>query len=204
MESPIRRSFYRLTTEQRRLSLLDAAADQLREGGIDALTITTLRQRAHVSRGHVYNHFESIDDLLAALYMREIDELDRRIDAAVRAAAGIEAKMRAALRAYFDFEQTRGAVFGQLQLRLMNRWFNLGPRDRLSGMFANWASALREDLGLPISAGSALVRALFAAAAMLVTASRYHELSREQAEDLALEISLAGLRSVTDDQRSRS
>lgn len=63
-----RARYVRLSSEDRRLSLIEAALACIAEGGIHAFTVDRICDKAQVSRGLITHHFGSMDALLAALY----------------------------------------------------------------------------------------------------------------------------------------
>lgn len=58
--------------EEREGRILDAAADLFVHYGYDKTTVSDIAQRAGVSKGAIYLHFESKDDLLEGLILREM------------------------------------------------------------------------------------------------------------------------------------
>ena len=63
-----RTRYARLTSDDRRAALIDAALACIAEGGIHAFTVDRICARAGVSRGLVTHHFGSMNALLAAVY----------------------------------------------------------------------------------------------------------------------------------------
>lgn len=64
--------------------VLDAGADVLREHGVDGFTLQEVSRRAGVSIGSIYGRVASKDDLVLAIYDREMEriaERQRRIEA---------------------------------------------------------------------------------------------------------------------------
>jgi AcrR family transcriptional regulator len=102
----------RLSKEDRREQLLDAAADLVVERGVGALTMEGLAERAGVSKALPYQHFDNSSAVLIALYEREIGLLGRRVYDAVDGMADPEARVAAAIHAYFDVVAERGRVLG--------------------------------------------------------------------------------------------
>ncbi|HAT3912436.1 TPA: TetR/AcrR family transcriptional regulator [Klebsiella oxytoca] len=72
MSQPLVRQ--RLTREERRKQLIDAAWHIIREEGTDALTLGYLATQAGVTKPVVYDHFDSRSGLFATLY----EEYDQR------------------------------------------------------------------------------------------------------------------------------
>jgi AcrR family transcriptional regulator len=104
----------RLTKEERREELLDAAAGIVVERGLGGITMEGLAERAGVSKALPYQHFENAHDVLLSLYQREIGWLGARIVDAVGEFEEPQARVRAAISAYFDAVVERGAVLGAL------------------------------------------------------------------------------------------
>jgi AcrR family transcriptional regulator len=73
--------------------LLAAAADELAERGLDA-SVADIARRAGVGKGTVFRHFATKDDLIAAIVLDRIDQLNavgrRVLDAEDPAAALLE------------------------------------------------------------------------------------------------------------------
>ena len=104
----------RMTREDRRDQLLDAAAEIVSERGIGAITMEGLAEQAGVSKALPYQHFDNADAALVALYQREINHLGGRVFAAVATISEPEDRVRAAIHAYFDVVEERGALLGAL------------------------------------------------------------------------------------------
>jgi AcrR family transcriptional regulator len=104
----------RLAPVERRGHLLDVAASLVVERGIDAVTMERVAQHAGVSRGLGYAYFENSDDLLSALYLREISDFDERLAAAAAGAETLEDHMRATITVYFDVLAEKGVLLTRL------------------------------------------------------------------------------------------
>lgn len=55
-------------------NIVEAALQQIREGGLDSLSIRNVAARAHYSPAGLYRHFESIDELQAAVGLQVCGE----------------------------------------------------------------------------------------------------------------------------------
>lgn len=64
--------------DERRSAILDALSERLAERGIDEISVDELAQAVSLSRGTVFNYFESKHDMLASLAAREVTLLERR------------------------------------------------------------------------------------------------------------------------------
>lgn len=104
----------RLPGEDRRTALVDAAAFLVAQDGVDAVSMETVAAQAGVSRPLVYKHFANRHELLAAVLRREAVALDAAIAAHVEQANGLEAKVRALIRALLKAASTRGPVLTPL------------------------------------------------------------------------------------------
>ncbi len=60
----------RLTSQDRRAALIEAALRCMSEGGIRAVTVDRVSARAQASRGLISHHFGSMSGLLTAVYTR--------------------------------------------------------------------------------------------------------------------------------------
>jgi AcrR family transcriptional regulator len=100
---PTDRTRARLAAARERI--VDAALDQLAEGGYASASVAAVARRAGVATGTVYRHFPSKQDLFAEVFrrasQREVDALRsataRGESAATRLAAWVEAFVRRAL-----------------------------------------------------------------------------------------------------------
>jgi AcrR family transcriptional regulator len=100
---PTERTRARLAAARERI--VEAALDQLAEGGYASASVATVARRSQVATGTVYRHFPSKQDLFAEVFrraaQREVDALrattGRGESAAARLAAWVEAFVRRAL-----------------------------------------------------------------------------------------------------------
>jgi AcrR family transcriptional regulator len=100
---PTERTRARLAAARERI--VDAALDQLAEGGYASASVASVARRAGVATGTVYRHFPSKGDLFAEVFrrasQREVDVLramtDRDEPVTHRLAAWVEAFVRRAL-----------------------------------------------------------------------------------------------------------
>ncbi|HEX7444304.1 MAG TPA: TetR/AcrR family transcriptional regulator, partial [Acidimicrobiales bacterium] len=94
--------------------MLDTAADLLATDGAGAITMEGVAARAGVSKGLGYRYFTNAEDLLVALYDREIATLGERVTAAIAGEPTFEGVVRASLTVWLDALSERGAVIGNL------------------------------------------------------------------------------------------
>lgn len=107
----------RLSARDRRAQLLDVALGLLGEGGPDVVTMEGVAAGAGVSKALGYRHFDNADELLLALYDREMADLRHRVEVAMSGATGFEDKIGASLAALLDLLTERGtAIAGIIQV----------------------------------------------------------------------------------------
>lgn len=108
----------RLTRDERRDHLLDVAAALVTEAGFEAVTMEGVAGRAGVSKGLGYAYFTNRDELLAALFDREMGTMDAavaRAEAATSAVGGsFEDRLRSIITAGLDVVAKRGVLIGAL------------------------------------------------------------------------------------------
>jgi AcrR family transcriptional regulator len=104
----------RLPGPERREHLLDVAAQLVVEEGIDAVTMEGIATRAGVSKGLGYAYFRNRDELVLALYDREVRALDERVAKAIAGAHSLEGKVSATLTEWFAHLYERGEIVGTL------------------------------------------------------------------------------------------
>jgi AcrR family transcriptional regulator len=98
----------RLTKEDRRTQLLAVAESVFAEVGFEAASLEEIASRAGVTRGLMYNHFRSKDELYVECVRAAREELQTAIVAAAVDGTDPEQQLRLGLRAYFEFVQRRG------------------------------------------------------------------------------------------------
>ena len=106
MNAPSRR---RLTAEERRTGILDAALAVFSESGYHSASIDDIAREAGVSKALIYEHFASKQELYADLIARNSRELTQRIGAAL---VGVEvesgsSRLAVGLDAFFAFVEER-------------------------------------------------------------------------------------------------
>jgi AcrR family transcriptional regulator len=106
LNAPPRR---RLTAEERRTGILDAALAAFSQSGYHSASIDDIAREAGVSKALIYEHFASKQELHADLIARNARELTQRIGAAL---VGVElesgaARLAIGLDAFFAFVEER-------------------------------------------------------------------------------------------------
>ena len=67
--------------EQTRRRLLDAAREQMSDGGPESVTIQTITLKADIGQGTFYNYFASRDEVIDAVILEVVEALGQRLDA---------------------------------------------------------------------------------------------------------------------------
>jgi AcrR family transcriptional regulator len=106
MSAPTRR---RLTAEERRSGILDAALTAFSQKGYHATSLDDIAREAGVSKALIYEHFASKQELHADLIARNARELTQRVAGAL---SGVEIestveRLAAGLEAFFAFVEER-------------------------------------------------------------------------------------------------
>lgn len=66
-------------SQQRRIQVLDAAAECFRRSGFHGASMAEIAKVAGMSPGHIYNLFENKDEIIAAIVERDRDEIVQSI-----------------------------------------------------------------------------------------------------------------------------
>jgi AcrR family transcriptional regulator len=105
----------RLGSALRRNALLDAAVSLVRTGGVEAVSMDTVAERAGVSRPLVYKHFANRGELLGAVYQREAAALHAKLAGEVSRTRTLEEMYRTLIRGLLQAAAERGHVFAALR-----------------------------------------------------------------------------------------
>jgi AcrR family transcriptional regulator len=105
---------------ERRNLLLDTALELLATQGWGGTSVRAVCQAAQLNPRYFYESFESLDDLLVAVYDRVVDELTEAVTGAVFAGdPDLRAQMRTAIETILDFieeDPRRGRILYQVAL----------------------------------------------------------------------------------------
>lgn len=103
-------------TPARRRELLEAATTLFAERGLAGTTMDEIARQAGVSRGAVYHHFSSREDLFAACFEAAMAHIYAALDAGIAELGerlGVEAGVQQLVRAYLawhELEPARGLI----------------------------------------------------------------------------------------------
>ncbi|QBR46181.1 bacterial regulatory protein, tetR family [Stenotrophomonas indicatrix] len=166
----------RLTREQRARQLLDAAWALVGEEGTDALTLARLAEAAGVTKPLAYDHFETRNGLLAALYAdydhKQTVVFDERIGSAK---ARLKDRAHAIASGYIDCVLSQGseirdilaALAGSPELRAVRRCYQQDFIDKCAqwlGPFAAGEAVPATGLWAILGAAETLSEAVAAGA----------------------------------------
>ena len=82
----------------RRSRIVAAARALVAQGGLEALSFSSLEERLDFTRGVITYHFADKDEIVAAVLQSAVAEIDGATSAEVEASASLEEKVRAVLR----------------------------------------------------------------------------------------------------------
>ena len=89
--------------EYRIRSIQEAAMRVIARKGMAAATMAEIADEAGVAKGTIYLYFRDRDELVEKTFETAITQLHERIDTAFKAGATLEEKLRATLKAKFEF-----------------------------------------------------------------------------------------------------
>ncbi len=185
----------RLPRDQRRMQLLEAAAEIARTEGADALTLARVAERAGVTKPIAYEHFETRAGLLKALY-RHFDA--RRIETTLadleRRADSLDTAVPILAAAYVDCALESGPAFASITAALTATGtmdeFCHEMREAYVDLFR---SALARFTQLPGRDGKGVMLGLIGAADGLAQAAVGGRISRKAAVAALTRIMLGAL-----------
>lgn len=180
----------RMSKADRREQLLEIAADIVREGGAEQLTLLTLAERAGVSKPITYNHFGDRQGLLLQLYQG----YDERLVQDVRTLApGADCSLKGLAHklavAYFKCTVRNGAVYDDVVAALCTFPEHRDLRTRICQFFV----AFYRDLFAPAvvlspEQDSAVLIAIYGASDELARALTAGLVGEDQAVDTLTEL----------------
>jgi AcrR family transcriptional regulator len=185
----------RMTRAQRREHFLDVAAALVVDSGLESVTMERVASHAGVSKALGYAYFDNSDELLAALFDREMASYDRAIATAMTGASTFEEKMRGAVVAMFDMIAERGHLFGTLLNGESPDGSSLGDRQRSRKTVARSfiAGLITDEFGLPPKQAMTVASIWIAAASGAIESWVARRGSRRELTDLFVALMLGGI-----------
>ena len=101
----------RLSAEQRREAILDAALEVFARRGYHGSSIDEIANTAGISKALIYEHFPSKRDLHVSLLERHVQEIFERLAVAADTSDPGEVRLRAGVDAFLGFVEERSAAF---------------------------------------------------------------------------------------------
>ena len=101
----------RLPRDERRAQLLGAAQEIFTSQGYHAALMDDIAERAGVSKPVLYQHFPSKLELYLALLDEHVDDLVRKVQAALASTTDNRERVHASIAAYFDFVDSEGEAY---------------------------------------------------------------------------------------------
>ncbi|MDZ4375291.1 MAG: TetR/AcrR family transcriptional regulator [Phenylobacterium sp.] len=176
--------------------LLDASADVIVEGGLDALTMEAVAERAGVSRALSYFYFENRTELLRALYNREFGRLYDAMVPAFEAGGTLEERVLAGVQAYFDIVASRYDLFAVLNTAVDGPEFRRDRRHRYRSWEQYIGLLVGDQFDLHPTKARILARVFIDVVARCTLLWKRDRLERAEVEGLCVQFVLGGLRSV--------
>jgi len=94
--------------EDRADRILNAALEAIMEHGSSKVSLEDVGRRIGVSKSAIYHYFPNKQEMIRAVFVREINRMQATMEAAVAHASDPEAKLRALFKARFDFMNRKG------------------------------------------------------------------------------------------------
>src|SRR5919201_4849472 len=104
----------RLTAEERREAILDAALEVFARRGYNGSSIDEIAQAAGISKALIYEHFPSKRDLHLSLLEAHVQEIFERLAEAAATSDPGEVRLRAGVDAFLEFVEERQDAFRML------------------------------------------------------------------------------------------
>jgi AcrR family transcriptional regulator len=188
----------RLPGEERRQHFLQVAAELISEKGVDAVTMESVAAAAGVSKGLGYAYFTNRNELLLEVLQSELDAFNDRVIAAVTAAGDtFEARVRAAVHAWFDALTERGALVSTL---LQASQIRQPLKERRNSTFRRlesyWGHLAAKEFGVNEEAAVAIAAVLVAGMQGLLDRWVLAKDDRGMLEQVFVDFAMGGLRAL--------
>ncbi|MBU2550710.1 MAG: TetR family transcriptional regulator [Proteobacteria bacterium] len=172
--------------EATREALLEAALDRFIARGYAGTTIEDIVRQARVTRGALYHHFSSKEEIFTVVYERIAARLAARLEASVRALDDPWERALAGCRAFLDFCLDPWArsirlsdaigVLGWEKWRRLDSSYTMGViREAISGLMEAGAVP-----AYSIDRVSGLIHALYVEASMILAAAQDKRAARDE------------------------
>lgn len=194
----------RLTAEQRRGKLLDAAAAIIERNRTPAaLTMEGLAEKAGVSKALVYLHFPTRDDVLLGILEREVAARDEVLRATMREPANYEERLRQWAKGFFDFVESRGMVLNVLLAPPREPAVERAHRARHDRNVGAWVDAATRTYGADPDVARLTTELISAAAVRAAECWKQLKLPRELVERVFVTTALSTIDALGGGRRKR-
>lgn len=194
----------RLTSASRREQLLATALDEFGRRGFHLTQMEHVAAAAGVSKGLLYQHFESKEELFAAVTASIVDDLKQRLNEVTRPADPAVERMRVMARTLFDFATDQPGAWAVIVRHFDKPEVGAelhGLRDDVGAVIADLMLVNRRADPSRLAAAEPVVTLL---APMVVGGLmsliswwlEHSEVTRERAETMAVEFLWLGLERV--------
>jgi AcrR family transcriptional regulator len=168
-----------------RRALLDAARSLFAERGYHGTAAEEIVQRAGLTRGALYHHFEDKKDLFRAVVDEVESEIDEKIEQAERAQSGLPEAVMAGYRVFLDAAldpEIRRTFFLDGPSVLGWEWHEIDARHAVSKIEEGLESLIAEGLmePQPVRPLARLTNGALLEAAFFVAASEDPEAARDE------------------------
>lgn len=136
----------RLKGPERKDRFLDAAAEIVIEHGVSAVTMDGVAARSGVNKALGYRYFTDRDNLLEALFDREVQRHVSRVDQEIARDASFEDWIRYGLRHWFRRMDESGVLF--MRLTSDNGPLAAKAAARRQADVQSWAQGLQRTFGI--------------------------------------------------------
>jgi AcrR family transcriptional regulator len=201
----------RLTGEERRTGILDAALAVFSQSGYHSASIDDIAREAGVSKALIYEHFASKQELYGDLIARNARELTQRLAGAL---VGLElessaARLAAGLDAFFAFVEERRDAWRMLFRDASDPESAAVLERMLEQVTAEVTLLISQDPGAPALDSAEDTRGLRLLAEMLVGGAQsmanwwadHPEASRESMVEVAMDFAWLGLERLSRGER---
>ena len=204
--SPTRR---RLTAEERRAGILDAALAVFSARGYHASSIDDIAREAGISKALIYEHFDSKQRLYGDLLEQNAHELFERLAASLAGVESGAARLASGLDAFFSFVEERRDAW-RILFRDVSDPETSAALDRIVEQVTVVVAALiAQDPGARSQGGDESEPGIRVLAQMLVGAvqsvanwwAEHPEVAREQALEMVMDFAWLGLERLSAGER---
>lgn len=185
----------------KRAGILAAATDVFTKAGLEGATIRAIAQAAGYTAGAVYAYFPTKEAIYAAILAQSLSALRETVDGAARAAPDDEARVRATIRAFYDFYREHPQelelgfyLFQGMRPRGLSRDIDRALNSKLIAVLMRIRAAIMKLGGLrPLAAHCETVAAMCHISGVLLMARTGRLKTLDSDADLLIEHYITGL-----------